>query len=70
MSSKSWPTEPLIMIAEGRLTGVRGERDMEVGSLAVRDPEDGWYWSTDGGWLTPESAEIHEYVPVLSLIHI
>lgn len=65
MSSKSWPTEPLIMIAEGRLTGVRGERDMEVGSLAVRDPEDGWYWSTDGGWLTPESAEIHEYVPVI-----
>lgn len=65
MSSKSWPTEPLIMIAEGRVTRVNDERDIEVGSLAIRDPEDGWYWSPGGGWLNPETAEIREYVPVI-----
>lgn len=65
MSREDWPTEPLIVIAKGHIKGIHGNREVENGSLAVRDEDDGWYWSTDGGWLNPECAEISEYVPVI-----
>lgn len=65
MSDQSWPTDPLIVIAKGRIFGAGKDREIENGSLAVRDPADGWYWSTDGGWIAPERAEITEYVSVV-----
>lgn len=65
MSRENWPTEPLIVIAKGHIEGVRGNREIASGSLAIRDEDDGWYWSTDGGWLNPEYAEISEYAPVI-----
>lgn len=65
MSRESWPTEPLIVIAKGRIKGVHGNREVKNGSLAIRDEGIGWYWSTDGGWLNPECTEISEYVPVI-----
>lgn len=65
MGDKSWPTEPLIVIAKGLIFGAGKDREIENGSLAVRDPADGWYWSTDGGWLAPERAEITEYASVI-----
>lgn len=65
MSRENWPTEPLIVIAKGHIKGIHGNREVENGSLAIRDEGDGWYWSTDGGWLNPEYAEISEYVPVI-----
>lgn len=67
MSDVIWPTDPLIVIAKGRIFGASRDREIENGSLAIRDPKDGWYWSVDGGWLNPECAEIVEYasaVPV------
>lgn len=65
MSRENWPTEPLIVIAKGHIKGIHINREVENGSLAIRDEDDGWYWSTDGGWLNPEHAEISEYAPVI-----
>lgn len=65
MIRENWPTEPLIVIAKGHIKGIHGNREVSNGSLAIRDEGDGWYWSTDGGWLNPECAEINEYVPAI-----
>ena len=65
MSRENWPTEPLIVIAKGHAKGIHGNREVKNGSLAIRDEDDGWYWSVDGGWLNPECAEISEYAPVI-----
>ena len=65
MSNENWPTEPLIMIAKGSVTIADRDRDIDSGSLAIRDPDDGWYWVAGYGWLYPTCAEISEYVPVI-----
>lgn len=65
MSNENWPTEPLIVVANGSVTIADRDRNIDSGSLAVRDPDDGWYWVAGYGWLYPTCAEISEYVPVI-----
>ena len=61
MNPSDWPTEPLIIIKAGTRKG----KEISAGSLAVRDPDDGWYWVSGRGWLHSENSTIDNYTVVI-----